>query len=118
MLGRKLGLAVARVGRVQETGDPLMPFRLVDHQGVEVAAGTEILHQMLADDASPASLRSYGYELLSWYRFLHAVDVPWHRAGRVEARDFALWSKPSTKPPRQRLLHPPAPSSSNRGPCQ
>lgn len=47
-------LEVARVGRVEETGDPLAPFRILDERGVEVAAVTEFLHHMLADDASPA----------------------------------------------------------------
>jgi hypothetical protein len=98
---------------VEETGDRLMPFRLLDDQGVEVAAVTEFLHHMLADDASPVSLRSYAYELLSWHRFLRAVEVSWHLAGRVEARDFALWLKTSKKPPRQRRPDAPAPGSVN-----
>lgn len=106
-------LEVARVGRVEETGDGSMPFRLLDGRGVEIVAVTEFLHHMLADDASPASLRSYAYELLSWHRFLRAVEVPWHRAGRVEARDFALWLKTSKKPPRQRRTDAPAPGSVN-----
>jgi hypothetical protein len=58
-------LEVARVGRVEETDDRVMPFRLLDDQGVEIAAVTEFLHHMLADDASAVSLRSYAYELLS-----------------------------------------------------
>src|SRR6266511_4884595 len=106
-------MEVARVGRVEETGDRLMPFRLLDGRGVEVPAVTEFLHHMLADDASPASLRSYAYELLSWHRFLRAVEVPWHLAGRVEARDFALWLKTSGKPARQRRPDAPAPGSVN-----
>ena len=106
-------LAVARVGRVEETGDPLLPFRLVGEQGAEVPAVTEFLHHMLADDASPASLRSYAYELLAWFRFLDAVMVPWDLAGRVEARDFALWLKTVKKPERQRRPDAPAPGSVN-----
>jgi integrase len=106
-------LDVARVGRVEETGDGLMPYRLLDGRGVEVAQVTEFLHHMLADDASPASPRSYAYELLSWHRFLHAVDVPWQLAGRVEARDFALWLKTRSKPARQRRPDAPAPGSVN-----
>jgi site-specific recombinase XerD len=106
-------LEVARVGRVEETGDRLMPFRVLDDQGVEVAAVTEFLHHMLADDASPASLRSYAYELLSWHRFLRAAEVSWQLAGRVEARDFALWLKTSKKPPRPRRPDAPAPGSVN-----
>lgn len=106
-------LAVARVGRVEETGDPLLPFRLLDEQGAEVPSVTEFLHHMLADDASPASLRSYAYELLAWSRFLDAVMVPWDLAGRVEARDFALWLKTARKPARQRRPDAPAPGSVN-----
>jgi integrase len=106
-------LEVARVGRVEETDDRVMPFRLLDDQGVEIAAVTEFLHHMLADDASAVSLRSYAYELLSWHRFLRAVEVPWHLAGRTEARDFALWLKISKKPLRQRRPDAPAPGSVN-----
>ncbi|MBT1187924.1 hypothetical protein HET69_29065 [Streptomyces sp. CJ_13] len=71
-------LKVARVSRVEKTDDPLRPFRLVDADGTEVAEVSEFLHHMLANDASPTSLRSYAYELLAWVRFLRAVDVPWH----------------------------------------
>ena len=106
-------LAVARVGRVEETGDRLLPFRLVDAQGADVPAVTEFLHHMLADDASPASLRSYAYELLAWFRFLDAVMIPWDLAGRAEARDFALWLKAIRKPERQRRSDAPAPGSVN-----
>jgi hypothetical protein len=103
-------LEVARVGKVEETSDPLRPFRLLDEHDGEVAAVSEFLHHMLADDASPASLRSCAYELLSWFRFLRAVGVSWHVAGRVEARDFALWLKNSKKPLRQRRPDAPAPA--------
>jgi len=39
-------LVVPRVGRVEETGDRSMPFRLLDGHGVAVAAVTEFLHHM------------------------------------------------------------------------
>ncbi|WP_232789014.1 hypothetical protein [Streptomyces odonnellii] len=106
-------LAVPRVGRVEETGDPALPFRLLDGDGVEVSAVSEFLLDMLADDDSPASLRSYAYELLAWFRFLWAVDVPWDRASRAEARDFALWLRLVKKPPRPRRPDAPAPGSVN-----
>lgn len=99
-------MAALRVERVsaawRRAGDPLRPLRLLDSDGTEVAAVSEFLHHMLANDASPASLRAYAYELLAWVRFLHAVDVPWYLASRVEARDFALWLKTTKKPSRQR----------------
>lgn len=76
-------VTVPRVGRVEETGDPSLPYRLLDRDGIEVAAVSEFLLDMLADDDSPASLRSYAYELLAWFRFLWALDVQWDRAGRT-----------------------------------
>ncbi|MFF2518570.1 hypothetical protein [Streptomyces sp. NPDC058086] len=94
-------------------GNPLRPFRLVYADGTEVSAVREFLHHMLADDASPASLRSYAYELLTCVRFLHAVEVPWYLASRVEARDFAPWLKTAKKPPRQRRPDAPTPGSVN-----
>ncbi|MGN9789321.1 tyrosine-type recombinase/integrase [Nonomuraea sp. ZG12] len=106
-------LKVDRVGRVVETGDPLRPFTLLDENGAEVAAVTEFLHHMLADDARPTSLRSYAYELLSWFRFLRAISVPWNMAGRAEARDFALWLKTVRKPVRPRRPDAPAPGAVN-----
>ncbi|WP_229925022.1 hypothetical protein [Streptomyces sulfonofaciens] len=106
-------LMVPRVGRVEETGDPSLPYRLLDRDGIEVAAVSQFLLDMLADDDSPASLRSYAYELLAWFRFLWAVDVPWDRIGRAEARDFALWLKMVKKPPRPRRPDAPAPGSVN-----
>ncbi|WLQ53739.1 hypothetical protein P8A21_40080 (plasmid) [Streptomyces poriferorum] len=58
-------LRVARAGRVEKSDDPLRPFRLLDADGTEVAAVSEFLHYMLADDARPTTLRSYAYELLA-----------------------------------------------------
>ncbi len=106
-------LTVSRVGRVQETGNASLPYRLLDRDGVEVAAVSEFLLDMLANDDSPASLRSYAYELLAWFRFLWAVEVAWDRAGRVEARDFALWLQAVKKPPRPRRSAAPPPGSIN-----
>jgi integrase len=108
-----LALRVPRVGRVEEGTDPALPYRLIDGSGADVAAVSEFLHDMLSDDASRASLRSYAYELLAWFRFLWAVDVPWDRASRVEARDFALWLKTVEKPARQRRPDAPAAGAVN-----
>lgn len=106
-------LEMGKAGRVEATGDPLLPFRLLDGEGAEVAPVSEFLRHMLADDASPASLRSYAYELLAWFRFLEAVGVRWDLAGRAEARDFALWLKAANKPPRPRRPGAPVPGSLN-----
>ncbi|HVQ51251.1 MAG TPA: integrase, partial [Mycobacterium sp.] len=38
-----------------------------------------------------------------WWRFLGAVDVGWHRATRIEARDFSCWIQLAVKHPRRPL---------------
>lgn len=108
-----VGLVVPRVGRVEQTSDSPVPYRLLDADGGEITVVTEFLGDMLADDASPVSLRSYAYELLAWFRFLWAIGVPWERAGRAEARDFALWLKTTKKPTRPRRTGAPSPGSIN-----
>ena len=37
------------------------------------------------------TVRSYGMDLLRWFRFLWASEVAWDRAARSEARDFCRW---------------------------
>jgi hypothetical protein len=80
-------LVVRRAGRVEEVRGGLVPYRLADAAGAEVAAVSEFLRNMTASDCSPGTVRSYAFELLGWLRFLDAVDVAWDRASRAEARD-------------------------------
>ena len=106
-------LIVSRVGRVEEATGSVVPYRLVDASGAEMTAVSEFMRDLVASDCSPLTLRSYSYELLGWLRFLEAVDVPWDRASRTEARDYALWLARASKPPRQRRTDSPAPGSVN-----
>lgn len=106
-------LIVLRAGRVEEVPERPVPYRLVDGSGTEVPAVTEFLRDLTACDCSPATVRSYAYELLSWLRFLQAVAVAWDRATRTEARDYSLWLGQACKPPRQRRRDSPPPGSVN-----
>ena len=47
-----------------------------------------------------ATIRSYGMDLLRWFRFLWALGIPWQRASRIEARDFCRWLLIAGKPVR------------------
>lgn len=55
------------------------------------------LRELLVAGRSAATLRSYGMDLLRWWRFLRAVDIGWDRATRVEARDFSCWIQLTVK---------------------
>ena len=96
------GLVVPRVGAVRLTGDPVLPWVVVDELGGRIDAVDDFLKHLLACGNSPASCRSYAYDLLRWLRFLAAVDVTWQRAQRCEVRDFVLWLRTSPNPARDR----------------
>lgn len=88
--GRDLArLVVPRVGRLIESGQA--GYELLDAAGCVVEAVEAFFRELQASGRSAATLRSYGMDLLRWWRFLAAVDVAWDRAGRVEARDFSCW---------------------------
>ncbi|MFE4800330.1 tyrosine-type recombinase/integrase [Streptomyces sp. NPDC056708] len=91
-------LAVPRLGRLVETGERYEPYRLVDGDGVVVEPVAVFFQELLAAGKAAATVRSYGMDLLRWWRFLLAVDVPWDRATRVDARDFSRWIQLTVKP--------------------
>lgn len=81
---------------------------------VEHAAASGYLRDLAASDCSPATLRSYAYDLLRWFRFLHGRWTPWERAERTDVREFVEWLRET--PVQQRLLRrpdAPAPGSVN-----
>ena len=61
----------------------------------------------LAACGRPATTqRSYGMDLLRWFRFLWAVGVGWDQATRAEARDFCRWLQVAGKPVRPHWRYP------------
>jgi len=93
-------MVVARVGRLVAAEDPWEPYRLLDPIGTPVNAVSDWFHDLQAAGRSPATLRSYGLDLLRWFRFLWAAEVGWERATRIEARDFCRWLLVAGKPTR------------------
>jgi hypothetical protein len=67
---------------VRPADDPVLPWVVVDETGEPVEPVRDFLRSLLACGNSPASCRSYGYDLLRWFRFLAAVGVCWQRAQR------------------------------------
>lgn len=89
-----------RSGRLEATGEHAEPYRLLDGGGVVVEPVALFLRELLAAGRSAATLRSYGMDLLRWWRFLQAVEIGWDRATRAEARDFSCWIQLTVKPRR------------------
>jgi len=93
-------LVVSDVGRLEATGDRWVPFRLLDANGVVVEPVAAYFAELQAADRRPGTIRSYGHDLLRWWRFLAAVGVDWDRATSIEGRDFARWMMLVDKPVR------------------
>ncbi|WNI19980.1 site-specific integrase [Actinacidiphila sp. ITFR-21] len=98
-------LEVPAIGRLLKTGDPWEPYCLEYGLGRRVEPAQVFLQDLLAAGRPPSTLRSYGHDLLRWWRFLAAIGVAdWDRAVREDARDFMLWMPRScsvTSPPRR-----------------
>src|ERR1700719_1091051 len=90
-------LAVPTTGELIAINDRYEPFRMTGREGVRVEPVTEFFRDLLAAGRSAATLRSYGMDLLRWFRFTWAVGVPWSQATRVEARDFSCWIQATEK---------------------
>jgi hypothetical protein len=90
-------------------GDEWVPYRLLDADGAVVVPVAEYFAELQAADSVPSTLRSYGMDLLRWWRFLHAVGVPWNQATRVEAREFMRWMQLADKSVRVHWRHRDAP---------
>jgi site-specific recombinase XerD len=89
---------VPAIGRLMETGTDLEPYRLLDPVGEVVEPVADFFRDLQAMGRSTATLRSYGLDLLRWFRFLWALELAWDRASTVEAREFARWLQRNGKP--------------------
>jgi len=84
-------LVVLRAGAIDAGGDLWEPVRMVDATGDPVTAVATFLKDLQASGRSVSTQRSYAMDLLRWFRFVWAIEVPWDEATRTEARDFCRW---------------------------
>ncbi|MFD5428270.1 tyrosine-type recombinase/integrase [Streptomyces sp. NPDC127084] len=89
-----------QTGALVEAADPAQPYVLLDSAGDVVEAASAFFAELQACSRPPSTIRSYGMDLLRWWRFLDALGVEWRRATRAEARDFARWMAIAPKPVR------------------
>jgi integrase len=114
---RDLGaLVVPAAGALVETGDLWEPYYLSDRGGDRVGPASEYLRDLQAAGRPGTTQRSYALALLRWFRFAWAVEVPWNRATRAEARDFCRYLQLADKPvrPRTETVAVPGKRSSSR----
>jgi site-specific recombinase XerD len=90
-------LVVPAAGEMIATGDRYEPFRLAGPDGAAVAPVTAFFRDLLAAGRSEATVRSYGMDLLRWFRFIWAAGIAWDRADQQVARDFSRWLQVSAR---------------------
>lgn len=93
-------LVVPPLGALKATGNPFEPYRLVDSSGEIVSSAAAFFAELVACGRPATTLRSYGIDLLRWFRFLSALELEWDQATQVEARDFCRWLQVTLKPVR------------------
>ncbi|MFF7603259.1 tyrosine-type recombinase/integrase [Streptomyces mirabilis] len=96
---------VPQIGCLEATGEADEPYQLFDPDGQLVVPAAVFFADLQAASKSAATIRSYGMDLLRWYRFLWAVDVQWDQVTRAEARDFCRWLQLADKPVRVHWRH-------------
>ena len=98
-------MVVPQVGRLVATEDQWEPYRLVDVDGLAVQSVSAYFRELQATGKSATTARSYGMDLLRWFRFLWASGGSWDRASRSEARDFSRWLQVAGVPVRPHWRH-------------
>ncbi|WP_333493573.1 tyrosine-type recombinase/integrase [Kitasatospora cathayae] len=90
------------MGAVVAGPTPSLPWLVVDAADREVVPVSSYLRDRMLGDVSPLTCRSYGFDLLRWYRVLWALDVGWEQATEAEAAALVGWLRSARNPQRQR----------------
>ncbi len=104
---------VPQIGAVVAGSTPLMPYVVVDGAGAGVDVVNEYLRDRMLGDVSPLTCRSYGYDLLRWFRLLWLLEVDWDKATEAEAAVMVGWLRNADNPQRSRRPGSPQPGSVN-----
>ena len=88
-------------GGLRRQDPPLLPWSVVDDAGREIEPLVSFLRDLALSDSSPLMLRSYGYDLLRWWRLLSVVEVDWKQATRADVEVLVGWLRTSPNPQRR-----------------
>jgi integrase len=91
-----------RVGAVRVGALLSLPYVVVDAADREIGVVSRYLRNLVLGDLSPLTCRSYGHDLLRWFRLLWAVDVGWEQATEAEAATLVGWLRTARNPQRKR----------------
>jgi integrase len=101
-----------RVGTVRDGAAGSLPFVVIDASGVEIEPFSVFLRDLMLTDMSPLTARSYGNDLLRWWRLLGVLEVAWDRATRAEVEVLVGWMRSADNPQRHHRQPASAPAGS------
>ncbi|MET9490004.1 site-specific integrase [Nocardia sp. NPDC006630] len=90
----RMGAVVAGPGRVP-------PFLVIDEHQVPVEPALQYLRDLALSDVSPLTCKSYGYDLLRWFRLLWLLEIEWDHATEAETLVLVGWLRTSSNPQRR-----------------
>jgi len=105
-------VCLPRNGQVQASEHASLPYLVIDAAGVEIEPINVFLRDLALSDVSPLTCRSYGHDLLRWWRVLELVRVPWDQASRSEIELLVGYLRSSRNPQRKRQRVNVAPAGS------
>jgi integrase len=106
-------VAVPAAGSVATLVGAYPPFTVVDGEGQQAAEVTAYLSDVMLNDSSPATCRSYAYDLLRWYRVLWLLGVDWRGAHEADVAAMVGWLRVAENPQRRRRAGAPPAGSVN-----
>lgn len=89
-------------GEVREHSAGKLGWVLVDGAHVRIEPIGAFLRNLSMSDMSPLTTRSYGYDLLRWWRLLTLVDIGWEYASRSEVELLVGWMRLANNAQRHR----------------
>lgn len=95
-------VALPGFGEVRERSAGLIGWVVVDGAGTEIEPVRVFLRDLSLSDMSPLTTRSYGYDLLRWWRLLALVEVDWEHTSRAEIELLVGWMRLARNAQRDR----------------
>jgi len=99
LLEGRVGLLA--IGAVQRRATGSLPYVVVDEKGYEIEPFSAFLRDLILTDMSPLTVRSYGHDLLRWWRLLQLLGVPWEGASRADVEVLVGWMRSAVNPQRR-----------------
>ncbi|MET8431124.1 hypothetical protein [Nocardia sp. NPDC004860] len=72
----------------------LPPFLVCDGHGASLEPIESYFRDLALSDASPLTGKSYGYDLLWWFRLLWRLDLDWAHVSEAETALVVGWMRP------------------------